>query len=497
MRADARVHVLVRELREAELLEDGAAGLGAEAAQWQQLVVRAEAEAAFEPPVALDHEIVVEILGVHVRRPESVVVRRNRAETGEEEVRPREEERERVRGPADVRGGHERVVARARLEVVEHDAEVLGDHLAHPVGHGGGHVDAVDAAVLDALGAGRPGDSDAAGLEVEHRLALARAHEHLGPRAGGEAHLQAARGVAGGEERLRPRRVVAVDEDLLRPVDGHRLGVRRERPHAELELGALLDGALGERARGGDLAADEERQRVRRGVAEHGHRGLELPEAVCHSRRGVGGDQERVVDAVRDVRLDRRRPSRAHLLHRLEDLDGGEKSQRRRDLGGRHARGQPCDLGARHGGIDDHPCELDRVERHRLLGDGHVEPVARDELVDQVELLLRLPVELDHAPLLDPKARLGVEGARERDQAEHRVLGHEIVAADRPRGVERRPGGGFVLDAHGRRLDPGRVDREHGRRWRCYEESLALRARLRFSAVQDRPEQQFLPASVT
>ena len=158
--------------------------------------------------------------------------------------------------------------------------------------------------------------------------------------------------------------------------------------------------------------------------------------------------------------------------------------------------GQPRDLGARNRGIDDHPRELDRVERHRLLGHGQVDPVAGDELVDQVELLLRLPVELDHAALLDPERRLGVEGARERDQAEHRILGHEIVAADRPRGVERRPGGGFVLDAHGGRLEPRGVDREHGRAG-GYEESLALRARLRFSIVQDRPEQQFLPASVT
>ena len=152
------------------------------------------------------------------------------------------------------------------------------------------------------------------------------------------------------------------------------------------------------------------RQRVRRRVAEHGHRRLELPEAECHSRRRVRRDQERVVDAVRDVSLDRRRPSHPHLLHRLEDLDRCEKRQRRGDLRGRHPRDEPCDLRRGHRGVDDHPRQLDRVERHRLLGDGHVDPVARDELVDQVELRLRLAVELHHPPLLDPKLGSGSKG---------------------------------------------------------------------------------------
>ena len=179
---------------------------------------------------------------------------------------------------------------------------------------------------------------------------------------------------------------------------------------------ALLDGALGERARGGDLAADEERQRVRRRVAQHGDRGLELAEAVRDRRGGIGGDQQRMVDAVRDVRLDRRGPAHPHLLHRLEDLDGGEKRERRRDLGGRHARGQPRDLGAR-----------DRRDRRAIRANSTVSsaiassatdrsmPVAGDELVDQVELLLGLAVELDHAAVLDPRGTArGRRGSRTR-----------------------------------------------------------------------------------
>ena len=86
-----------------------------------------------------------------LRRAERVVVGRDRAEAGEEEVDAGQQQRQRVRGAADVGRGDQRVVAGAGLEVVQHHAEVLGDHLAHAVGHRADDVDAVDAAVLDAL----------------------------------------------------------------------------------------------------------------------------------------------------------------------------------------------------------------------------------------------------------------------------------------------------------------------------------------------------------
>ena len=183
-------------------------------------------------------------------------------------------------------------------------------------------------------------------------------------------------------------------------------------------------------------------------VAQDRDGGLELPEAERHRGGGVGGDQERVVDAVRHVRLDRRRPPHAHLLHRLQDLDRREERERRGDLRRGHARGQARDLAAGDRRVDDHARELERFERHRLLGDGQVDAVARDELVEEVELGLRLAVELDDPPILDPERGLGIERAREGDEAERRVLGYEVVAADRPRGVERGTGGRLVFDAH-------------------------------------------------
>ena len=70
--------------------------------------------------------------------------------------------------------------------------------------------------------------------------------------------------------------------------------------------------------------------------------------------------------------------------------------------------------------VDEHPRELDVVERHRLLGDREVDAAARDELVEQVELGLGLAVELDDAAVLDAQRGLGVVRARERDQPERR-----------------------------------------------------------------------------
>ena len=73
-----------------------------------------------------------------------------------------------------------------------------------------------------------------------------------------------------------------------------------------------------------------------------------------------------------------------------------------------------------------------------------VDPVAGDELVDQVELGLGLAVELDDAAVLDPKRGLRVERAREGDEPERGILGHEVVAADRPRRVVLGPERGRI-----------------------------------------------------
>ena len=93
---------------------------------------------------------------------------------------------------------------------------------------------------------------------------------------------------------------------------------------------------------------------------------------------------------------------------------------------------------ARRCPVHERARERDVVERHRLLGDREVDAAARDELVEQVEIGLRLAVELDDAAVLDAQRGLGIVRARERDQPERGVLGHEVVAADGPRRVELR-----------------------------------------------------------
>ena len=207
-------------------------------------------------------------------------------------------------GAANVRRAHLRVVAGAGLEAVERGHHVLGEDLPHAVWHRAGDVNAVDSAVLSSLRACRARDGHATGLKVEQGLPLGCAHQYLGTGTGREAHLEAAGRVGRREQRLRPRRVIPVKEDTLGAVDRHGLRVSREATEAELELGLLLDAALCQCARGRHLTTDQQRERHQRGVAQHGHGRLELAEPERDSAGGVCGDQQGVVDAISDVRLD-------------------------------------------------------------------------------------------------------------------------------------------------------------------------------------------------
>ena len=388
-------------------------------------------QGAVHVPVALQHEEVVEVLGVEVGGAEHVVVAQDRAEAREEEVRAGEEEGHGVRRAAHVRLGDEGVVARARLEVAEHDEEVLGEQLAHAAGHGADHAGRVDAAVLHALGAHRPGERDAARLEVEHRLALGGAHERLRAAAARDPHLEAARGVGGAEKGLGPGRVVAVDEGALGAVHGDRLGVGGEAMEGELELHGLLDGALRERPAGADLRADEHGQRVGGRVAVHGHRGLDLAEAEGDRGGGVGGQQQRVVETVGDVRLAGRRAAHAHLADRHLQLDRAQQRDDARELGGGGAPGEADDVLPGRARVDDQAGERDVVEGVRLLGHRRVDAVRGDERVDEVEVGGRHAVQLsDAAGRVDLNGGLGIVRARERDEPRVVVLLGEAVEVD-------------------------------------------------------------------
>ena len=364
---DDLLDVFVAELRQPELAVDGLRGPGRALPHLTHPLLGHRSQGAVHVPVALQHEEVVEVLGVEVGGSEHVVVAQDPAEAREEEVRAGEEEGHGVRRAAHVRLGDEGVVARARLEVAEHDEEVLGEQLAHAAGHGADHAGRVDAAVLHALGAHRPGERDAARLEVEHRLALGGAHERLRAAAARDPHLEAARGVGGAEKGLGPGRVVAVDEGALGAVHGDRLGVGGEAMEGELELHGLLDGALRERPAGADLRADEHGQRVGGRVAVHGHRGLDLAEAEGDRGGGVGGQQQRVVETVGDVRLAGGRTAHAHLGDRHLQLDGAQQRDDARELGGGGAPGEADDVLPGRTRVDDQAGERDVVEGVRLL----------------------------------------------------------------------------------------------------------------------------------
>ena len=68
-----------------------------------------------------------------------------------------------------------------------------------------------------------------------------------------------------------------------------------------------------------------------------------------------------------------------------------------------------------------------------------VQPVPCDELVDDVEVLSRLPVHLDDGTVADDKGWLGVVWAAHRDQAKLRVGNAEAVEVHRFRVEDTHP----------------------------------------------------------
>ena len=331
---------------------------------------------------------------------------------------PGQELAHQLRGLADRRVRGDRVVAGGHLEVVPRGEDVLREDRAGATRHGEDERDAGDRPVLDPLGAGRPDDGDAARLEVEHREALRVAHQRLGARTGGEAHLDPAGGVRRAEERLRPRRVVTVREDRLGAVHRERLRVGHEPADRELEVPPLLDRALGHHARSPGLRADEERERVERRVARDADRRLELVEPAPRRLGGVGREEGRALLEIRHVRLVAGIAPGAELLERHHQLDRVEHPDDAGELCRRQAAGQADELLAWDVDVDEHPGDPLVRQRHRLDRDLEVEPVGDEKPVDDVELGRRPAVEARHDAVLDPQLGLGVGRAVGGDETE-------------------------------------------------------------------------------
>ena len=316
------------------------------------------------------------------------------------------------------------------LEVEPGGDHVLGEDRARPTGNGEDERDAGDRAVLHALRAGSADHGKAARLEIEHRVALRVTHQRLGAGARGEAHLDPPRCVRGREERLRPGRVVPVCEDRLGAVDRERLGVGDEAADRELEVAALLDGALRHHPGPARLRSHEQRNRVQRRVPRHPDRRLHLCEAARGGLGGVGREQRRVLLQVRDVGLVAGHAARAQLLEREHQLHRVEHPGNARELRGRQPAREPDELGARDVDVDQPPCDLDVREGHRLPRNLEIEAVSDDEAIDDVEVGGIAAVHAHDATVLDDELRLGVVRPVRRDEAELGERRHDQLLAE-------------------------------------------------------------------
>ena len=413
-----RLDLPVADGREAQLLEHGLDRASRLRTDTQHLLLRHRLDATVDLPVPLHRQPLVDVVRVVVPTPEGVVVPGHDRVTGCDEIGARQELAHQLRGLANCRVRRDRVVAAGDLEIEPRGDQVLAENRPRAAGHGEHERDTRDRSVLHALRAGRAYDGDAARLEVEHRHALCVAHERLRPCAGGEAHLDATRGVGGTQERLRPWGVVPVDEHRLRAVDGQRFRVGDEAVDRELEVASLLDGALRHHAVPARLGADEQRDRVQRCIARHPDRGLHLGKAPCGGLGRVGGKKRRTLFQVRHVRLVPRCTPCPQLLEREHQLDGVEHSGHPRELRRRQPAGQPNDVRTGNVDVDEHP--RDRLVRtsHRLCRDLEVEAVRNEKTVDDVEVPCRSPVQAGDDAVDDHELRLRVVRTIGRHEAE-------------------------------------------------------------------------------
>ena len=175
------------------------------------------------------------------------------------------------------------------------------------------------------------------------------------------------------------------------------------------------------------------REGVGRRVAVDRHRGLDLAEAVGDRGGRVGGEQQRVVQPVGDVRLVAGRAAHAQLADGHLQLDRAQEGDHAGELLGRGARGEADDLRARDVGVDDQAGERDVAHGVRLLRDHRVEAARGDERVDEVIGGRGRPVELgDAAVRVERDGGLGVVRRGERDEPRLVVALREAVQIDRP-----------------------------------------------------------------
>jgi len=152
-------------------------------------------QAGVHAHVPLQDEVVIKIVRVEAAAPKEVVVARHSRVSRVHEVRARDELAHQFRGLAYVRMRGQRVVAGCHLQVEHGRQQVLGQNDPHPARERLGQRHATDGAVLHALAARTARHQEATRLKVQHGTALRVPHQAFGAGAGGEAHLDPARGV--------------------------------------------------------------------------------------------------------------------------------------------------------------------------------------------------------------------------------------------------------------------------------------------------------------
>ena len=170
----------VSDRREAELGEDGLDRTRCALPHRNDLLLTDRLDPRVDLPVPLDGHPLLEVVRVVVAAAEHVVVAGHDRIAGGDEVGPRQELAHELRRLADLGVRRDRVVAGCDLEVEPGGEQVLGQDLACAARHGEDEGYAGDRSVLHALRAGRAHGCEAAGLQVEHRVAERAAHQRLG-----------------------------------------------------------------------------------------------------------------------------------------------------------------------------------------------------------------------------------------------------------------------------------------------------------------------------
>ncbi len=118
------------------------------------------------------------------------------------------------------------------------------------------------------------------------------------------------------------------------------------------------------------------------------------------------------------MRLVRRRAPRAQLLQREHQLDRIEQRDDPRQTRWGQAARKPNQLVARHADIDEPPRDLHVLELRSLAGNVQVEPVAGDEVIERIPVLLAPAVELDDPPIFDDERGRRIVRAVHRNEPE-------------------------------------------------------------------------------